>query len=257
VRIPVEGGIVLKTRETYPRTSRLFCARADEGWPAAPEIVEAHPVRSVRRRGRAVDVVLDRARMNRSQFVFTNLRGGREAIFWQTQQTARRTKPGARMPKRRASGLADLKILVDSRERYGYRFNQQQATTEKIALGCGDYAVTDDTGAVVAAVERKSLEDLVATVVDGTLQFRLADLSDLPRACVVVDGEYAELLRLEHTKPGFVLETLARLQVRYREVPIVFTGSRKLGEEYTFRFLGAALLEATDPNAVPRSQGPF
>jgi hypothetical protein len=50
-------------------------------------------------------------------------------------------------------------------------------------------------------------------------------------------------------EPGFVLDLLARVQVRYPDVPIVFAGSRKLGEEYAFRFLGAVAREALDPGA--------
>ena len=34
---------------------------------------------------------------------------------------------------------------------------------------------------------------------------------------------------------------LGRLAVRYSEVPVVFAGSRKFAEEWTFRFFGAAV----------------
>jgi hypothetical protein len=49
----------------------VYCHPLDEGWPAAAEVLEEVPVRRCARRGRAVDLVLDRARHNRSQFVFT------------------------------------------------------------------------------------------------------------------------------------------------------------------------------------------
>jgi len=38
-----------------------------------------------------------------------------------------------------------------------------------------------------------------------------------------------------------VPELLARVQVRYPNVPIVFCDTRPLAEEWTYRFLGAAL----------------
>src|SRR5918998_3371865 len=76
-----EGSVVLKARDTWPRTAKVYCHRA-EGWPAEPEVVERVGVRSCVRRGAAVDLVLDRTRENRSQLVFTRVRGGREAIFW-------------------------------------------------------------------------------------------------------------------------------------------------------------------------------
>jgi hypothetical protein len=34
---------------------------------------------------------------------------------------------------------------------------------------------------------------------------------------------------------------LGRLAVRYSEVPIIFAGSRKFAEEWTYRFFGAAV----------------
>jgi hypothetical protein len=34
VRLPLEGGLILKVRDTWPRTSRVFCARVDGGWPS-------------------------------------------------------------------------------------------------------------------------------------------------------------------------------------------------------------------------------
>lgn len=36
---------------------------------------------------------------------------------------------------------------------------------------------------------------------------------------------------------GWLPDVLARLQVRYREIPIMFADSRKFAEEWTYRFL--------------------
>ncbi|MBA2426204.1 MAG: hypothetical protein H0V60_03860 [Actinobacteria bacterium] len=240
LRLPIEGGLVLRARESWPTTSRVFCAEVGDAWPRDVELIEAAPVRSCRRRGVAIDLILERARMNRSQFVFTTVKGGHPAIFWQTRKTVRNTKPGSRVPKRRASGLQELIIAVDTREHYGYRFASQQAKSEKRHLRCGDYAVFDDDDAITAAVERKTISDLAGSLVDGSLQFTMAELAELPRAAIVIEGGYADLLDLEHVQPGFVLDLLARVQVGFASVPLVFAGSRKFGEEYTYRFLGAA-----------------
>ena len=59
----------------------------------------------------------------------------------------------------------------------------------------------------------------------------------------MVEGRYEDLLKLKHTQPGWVMDLVARVQVRQPSVPIVFAGSRKHAEEYTFRFLGAARAE--------------
>jgi ERCC4 domain-containing protein len=238
IRVPVQGQeLILKARDVWPRTSKVYCHRA-EAWPDDAEILDEVPVRSCVRRGVAVDLVLERHRESRSQFVFTTIHG-REGIFWQSAHTTKKARPGIRVPTRRASRHEDLKILVDTRERYPYRFAHQQATLERRALPAGDYGVELD-GEIVGAVERKSMADLSARLVDGSLPYVLADLATLPRAAVVIEDRYADIFKLEHVKPGFVAELLAAVQVRYPSVPIIFCETRSLAEEWAYRFLGAA-----------------
>jgi len=244
IRLPLgEGALVLKSGDTWPRTAKVYCHRA-AGWPDEPEVVEEIPVRSCVRRGPAVDLVLARARENRSQLVFTRLRSGREAIFWQTPKTTRQARPGLRVPTRRAAGWPVLHVVVDTRERYAYKFARLQVEAERRALPAGDYAVERD-GAVLAAVERKALADLAKVLVDGSIAYLLADLSSLWRGALVVEDRYSELFRLEQVKEGFLPDLLARVQVRYPAVPIVFCDTRALAEQWVYRFLGAALAEAT------------
>ena len=66
VLIPLGEGIVLRTKETWPRTTKVYCYRHDEPWSDDAEIVEEVPLRSVTRRGAAIDVVADRTREARS-----------------------------------------------------------------------------------------------------------------------------------------------------------------------------------------------
>jgi len=243
VLLPIDGGLILKVRDTWPRTSRVFCARVEGGWPPDAEIVEEVTVILCRRRGVAIDLVLDRPRENRSQFVFTTLPSGREGIFWQTRKVVTTARPGARIPGRRASGVRELVIVVDTRERYPYGFSKQQATTIRNALAAGDYAVSSEAGTPVAVVERKSLADLAGGLNNGTLVFELAKLAEMPRAAVVVEDRYGNLLKHAYTPAGFLPDMLARVQVRYPEIAIVFLETRPLAEEWTFRYLGAALAE--------------
>ena len=142
--LPLEDGLVLKAREAWPATARVYCHRFQGGWPTDAEIIEQTPVRLCRRRGAAIDLVLDRPRLARSQFVFTQVKG-REAIFWQTQKTARSASPGGRIPRRRALSDA-VTIAVDTRERYPYRFSQQGAETVRATVPAGDYAVQTTDG---------------------------------------------------------------------------------------------------------------
>ncbi|WP_148615544.1 ERCC4 domain-containing protein [Nocardioides rubriscoriae] len=245
LRIPLgERGVILKARDTWPRTAKIYCHRVDE-WPDDVEVVERVPVRSCVRRGASIDLVLDRGRENRSQLVMTTVKGGRQAIFWQSARTTKQARPAGAIPRARASGLRDLEIVVDSHERYAYGFGDQQATTTKGALVAGDYGVLRD-GALVATVERKSLADLASSLTSGKLKYQLADLAVVPRAAVVVEDRYSQVLTLEHVRPAVVLEALAECQVRWPQVPIHFCETRKLAQEWTYRFLAAAWVAAAE-----------
>jgi hypothetical protein len=249
LRLPIAGGMVFRTAGTWPRTNALYCYPVDVGeWPEHPQIVERVRTRSCVRRGAAIDLVLDRARENRSQIVFTTARG-RDAVFWQTARVRKKARPNVTTPTARAAGIAELEILVDSHEQYPYKFARQQASTVRRALRAGDYGVTA-AGRLVASVERKSLADLVATLTSGRLGFALADLAALPRAALVVEDRYSQVFRLEQVRPAVVADGLAEAQTRWPSVPIVFCETRQLAEEWTYRFLAAARAWALAETAV-------
>ena len=249
LRLPLEGGMVFRTSGTWPRTTALYCypVSVDE-WPEQPEIVERVPLRSCARRGAAIDLVLDRSRENRSQIVFTTARG-RDAVFWQSPRTRKQARPHVATPKARAAGIAGLEIVVDTREQYGYRFSSQQATTVKKALPCGDYGI-EIAGQLVAAVERKSLADLVSSMINGRLRYALGELAALGRAAVVVEDRYSSVFKLERVRPAVIADGLAELAVRWPAVPIVFAETRQLAEEWTYRYLAAAHAWVLDDLAV-------
>ena len=244
LRVPLPGRpIVLKARDTWPRTSKVYCHRA-EAWPERPDIVERVPTRACERHGAAIDLVLDRSRENRSQIVLTYVRG-REAIFWQSQRTAKQARPAVRLPTAGAAGRRDMTILVDTHERYPYRFAGQQVNVERRALTAGDYAVELD-GAAVAVVERKSLSDLTTSMTNGRLRFVLGELAALPRAAVVVEDRYSAVFKTSFVRPALIADGLAELQARWPAIPIVFAETRRLAEEWTYRWLAAALTAYED-----------
>jgi hypothetical protein len=136
-------------------------------------------------------------------------------------------------------GIADLQILIDTREQYAYRFTAHQATTVKRASPCGDYGITVD-GRPIAAVERKSLADLISSLLHGKLRYAIGDLAALPRAAVVVEDRYSQIFKLNWVRPSVVADGLAELQVRWPTVPITFAETRQLAEEWTYRYLAAS-----------------
>jgi hypothetical protein len=137
---------------------------------------------------------------NRSQVIFTTIKG-REGIFWQTPKTTRGSRPGVLVPARRASGLDDLTISVDTRERYPFRFARQRVSIARRPLPAGDYAV-EHQGEILDGVERKSLADLASSLIDSSLTYALAELATLPHAAVVVEDAYSGIFKLAYTGLG-------------------------------------------------------
>jgi hypothetical protein len=170
-------------------------------------------------------------------------------VFWQSPRTRKQARPNVTTPKARAAGIAGLEIVVDTREQYGYRFASQQATTVRKALPCGDYGI-EIAGQLVAAVERKSLADLVSSMINGKLRYALGELAALGRAAVVVEDRYSSVFKLDRVRPAVIADGLAELAVRWPAVPIVFAETRQLAEEWTYRYLAAAAVWAADDLAL-------
>ena len=164
-------------------------------------------------------------------------------VFWQSPRTRKQARPDVRLPTARASGISELEIVVDAHERYAYRFAGKPVRTVSRGLPCGDYAVCTGPAAdarLVAAVERKSLPDLVSSLTSGRLRFALGELAALPRAAVVVEDRYSQVFAQDRVRPAVVADGLAELQVRWPTIPIVFCETRTLAEEWTYRYLAAA-----------------
>lgn len=130
--------------------------------------------------------------------------------------------------------------VVDAHERYPYTFADKPAKTTREALPCGDYGLKV-AGQLVAAVERKALADLTSGVLNGNLKYQLTELAALPRAAVVVEDRYSEIFAHSFARPTAIADGLAELQIGFPNVPIVFCQTRKLAQEYTYRYLAAAL----------------
>ncbi len=244
LRLPLEDGLVLKARERWPATARVYCHLFGGAWPENAEIVEQTPVRLCRRRGAAIDWCSTVPGLPAPSSSSPRSRVARRSSGKRRRPPA---NPGGRIPRRQTLAGA-ITITVDTRERYPYRFAQQAAETVRETVPAGDYAVRASNGSVLAAVERKSLDNLAATLSDGTLAFQMQRLSELPLAAVVVEARYSALFKLEHVNGNWLADQLARLGVRYPEVHLVFADSRRFAEDWTYRFLTTALADTIDPS---------
>lgn len=236
VQVPVRPQpLLLAVREMWPRHGAVFCYRLAT-WPREAEVLESVPLVSCRALGTSVEIVADRAHDRHSRFV-VSIVAGKERIFWHSRQTIRAARPGYRLPSSRPhpGGLGE--VVVDTRERYPYRFQGTGVTLRRAALAAGDYAVVDAGDAPLGVVERKTLRDLSRSLQDGSLSFQAADLATVPRAAIVVEGRYGQLLTAPEVRPGYLGVLIARMQVHYPALPMVFCETRRFAEHWTRLFL--------------------
>jgi hypothetical protein len=249
LRLPVsgEGRLFLATRETWPRETDVYCHQI-AAWPDEAELVEELPVEACWRVGAAVHLVLRRARHRRSLFVWTR-KGERTLVFWRSEASMHRARPGIRVPLARDFGER-LTIAVDSGERYPWRFAGRGVTTKRRRLPVGDYALTQGDE-VRAVVERKTPHDLASAAIDGRLGLTVAELGQTRHAAVVVEGRLSDVIKAaERARPGWLLSVIAALQVEHPRVAWMFAETRQLGEEWALRWLAAAA-RVDAPRAEP------
>ncbi len=239
IGLPLGGAeLVLATRAAWPVDKDLFCVELP-AWPDDVEHVEHVSVASCRRVGASVQLVLDRGQRRRSMFVWTS-KGSRTLIFWRSERSMRSTRPGVRAPT--ARGLeGPLTIVVDERERYGWRFAGRDVTIERRRLPVGDYGVFA-RDQLVAVVERKKLGEFAGAAVQGTLQLLMAELATMPRAAVIIEGRLSQLVKGDmRTRPGWMLNLVAALQAAYPNVPLLFGETGPLAADLAYRWLSASL----------------
>ena len=133
-------------------------------------------------------------------------------------------------------------IIIDTREQAEYSFNPQLAATVRRALPAGDYAVVGLEGEV--AVERKSLDDFISTVIHARQRFRreLSKLAGYRAACVVVEANLLDILLGRYrgeAHPKAVLGSTLSILLDYG-IPVYFCGTRPAACQFVQAYLLAA-----------------
>ena len=141
----------------------------------------------------------------------------------------------------RSSG-GPVTIVIDTREQEGYSFDPRLAATVRRALPAGDYSVAGLENTV--AVERKSLDDFVSTVIHSRARFRkeLRKLAEYRAACVVVEAGLLEVLLHRYrgdAHPNAVLGSALSIILDFR-IPVFFCSSRQAACQFAQAYLLAA-----------------
>jgi ERCC4-type nuclease len=125
-------------------------------------------------------------------------------------------------------------VVVDTREQEPYAFDPERVTIVRRALPAGDYSLEGHEVAV--AVERKSIDDYVASVVRGRDRFvrELRILSGYDVACVVVEATLDDILARRYRSgahPNAVFGATLSIIID-RSVPVFFCGDRQIAQRF-------------------------
>jgi ERCC4-type nuclease len=129
-----------------------------------------------------------------------------------------------------------MRIVVDSREQEGYSFS---CPSIRKKLDAGDYSIEGFEDRV--AVERKSMDDFVNTVIRGHDRFyhELRNLRSYDHACVVIEGSLRDLLEGNYRSgahPNAMLATAIAIDINFN-IPVYFCGDRQSACRFTEEYL--------------------
>jgi len=142
----------------------------------------------------------------------------------------------------RQAGEDRVTIVVDTREQEPYAFDPERVIVTRNALPAGDYSIEgyEDT----VAVERKTLEDFVSTVIRSRKRFKreLQRLCGYEFACIVVEADLSDILGGRYRSgahPNAVLGAAISIVVDF-DIPVFFCSDRQAAcrfvEGYLIRF---------------------
>jgi hypothetical protein len=245
--------VAVRAQARWPGPGQqIFCLRERELDPAEPlQPVERVPVLHLARLGRKLTVVLDRPNRKRCELLVVQKQrrdgtGTYEQVFFRTESGIRAHRSRTRLEL--APAASPLTIVVDSAERYPWRFPGAALVRRKLAAG--DYALLDGDR-IAAVVERKSFDNLLAEV--GAIQAlhqQLADLASHAVAALVIEADYRDFLdpaRLRGRWPAAHLaRVLAELAALHPGLPVIYAGNRKLANLWTYRFFSAVAARRAD-----------
>jgi ERCC4-type nuclease len=150
-------------------------------------------------------------------------------------------QPAAASPAAaRPQGPADkLNIVIDSREQAGWTFEPRQVLVHRKALSAGDYSLLGLEDRV--AIERKSLGDLVDTVIRDWLRFKkeLVRLSGFDVACIAVEADIGQVYRHEYLSEALPASVLGRVNSIFIDhaIPTFWWGDKRTAADMCHRLL--------------------
>lgn len=130
-------------------------------------------------------------------------------------------------------------IVIDTREQEPYSFDAWPVDSVRKALPSGDYSLVGYEETI--AIERKSLNDLVSTVIQGRKRFHreLDRLAQYDAACVVVEADMKDIVLGKYNSrahPRSVLGAIVSIHVDYG-IPVICCSDRQIACHFVANFL--------------------
>ncbi|NPV39392.1 MAG: hypothetical protein HPY78_08985 [Brevinematales bacterium] len=232
--------LALRTQDKWPGAKgNAFCLPDESNPFHEGQVIEEVPVVSFQRIGKRLVVVLDRMKNKRCDFVFVtksfkNKPGTYETIFWRTQQGIKERKPRVKLSVYKKG---EFTVWIDKQEKYPWSFGS--CSIEKHSLPAGDYALVINNE-ILALVERKTFQNLLAEFRHlAAFHQALSELERYPHAALVIEAIYADFLNPKKQSfypPSFCAAALAEIQAFHPKLSVIFAGSRKLANEWTYQF---------------------
>ena len=218
---------------------------AEEGLdiPSVELVVFFEPVpseiRTIQRRGRT-------GRFSKGKNIILMARGTRdEAFYWaakgkenKMKTTLARMSKTNLMPEQKTLGSFtneksdEIIIFVDSREQASTVTKELFEKECKIimkTLDIGDYVLSKDV-----CIERKTVEDFLASMLDGRLFSQMINLREnYEKPLILVEGNMDELYTLRNIHKNSIIGALTSIALDYN-VPILNTKNAKETAEYLF-----------------------
>jgi len=143
--------------------------------------------------------------------------------------------------------MTPIPIIIDTREQRPWSFSPDVAKCRVETLKTGDYAIVGDDG---FAIERKSLDDFLATISSGWERFlrEIDRMKEFAAKVIIVEGDFVQfvfrfeegvLLAPDHCHPNltpqFVMKRVAQLSLM--GVSVLFAKNSELAAVMAFAIL--------------------
>lgn len=132
-----------------------------------------------------------------------------------------------------------IQVIVDTREKEPYGFDDSKFDVIQKALPAGDYSLAGRENQI--AIERKSLIDYVHTLIQGRDRFKkeLQKLRTMPGSCIVVEGCIDDLHRgiyRSGASPRSLIGSTMSIIVDYG-IPVFFCTNRQYARLFVQDYL--------------------